>query len=366
MERELLRYKLLGRTGLRVSELCLGTMTFGDDWGWGARPQECAQILEAFREAGGNFLDTANYYTGGSSERILGELIRAERERWVLGTKYVLSMDASDPNGGGGHRKNLVRSLDASLERLGTDYVDLLWVHIWDAFTPVEEVVRALDDMVRAGKVLYLGISDTSAWLVARAVTLADQRGWTRFDALQVPYSLVERAVERELLPMAKALELTVTTWSPLAGGLLTGGYGTDRDPPEGTRIADVDAYRKNQLTPRNLAIADVLNEVAAERGATASQVAIAWVRAQQRRSLIIPILGARTCAQLKDTLGALELELSADELNRLDQASAIELGFPHDFVGGTLAYGDKFELIDDHRRLVEPAQAALRRSEKP
>ena len=355
-----MRYKLLGRTGLRVSELCLGTMTFGDEWGWGASKEECARILEAFAEAGGNFVDTANYYTDGSSERILGELIDGERERWVLATKYTLNMHPSDPNGGGSHRKSLVQSLDASLKRLRTDYVDLLWVHIWDAFTPVEEVVRALDDMVRAGKVLYVGISDTPAWLVSQAVTMADLRGWTRLAGLQVPYSLVSREVERDLLPMAKALELTVTAWSPLAGGLLTGRYGSDRERPKDTRIAATGEYGESRLTERNLAIADALNEIAAEGGATASQIAIAWVHAQQQRSVIIPILGARTRAQIEDTLGALDVELTDAELNRLNEVSRIELGFPHDF-GGTLAYGEKFELIDDHRRLVEPAASRTR-----
>src|SRR5829696_6097273 len=199
-----MRYKLLGRTGLRVSEFCLGAMIFGDSrGGWGASRDEAARIVERFAAAGGNFIDTANYYAGGESERIVGELIAADRERWVVATKYACSLNPTDPNAGGGHRKSLVQSLESSLRRLGTDYIDLLWLHIWDAFTPVEEVVQALADQVRAGKVLYLGISDTPAWLVSQAVSLADLRGWTRFAALQIPYSLVERTVERELLPMA-------------------------------------------------------------------------------------------------------------------------------------------------------------------
>jgi aryl-alcohol dehydrogenase-like predicted oxidoreductase len=232
-----MRYKLLGRTGLRVSELCLGAMTFGDDWGWGAPKEECARIVDAFGEAGGNFLDTANYYTGGTSERIVGELVASEREHWVLSTKYTLNMHPGDPNAGGTHRKCMVQALDASLRRLGTDYVDVYWVHIWDPHTPVEELMRALDDVVTAGKVLYVGISDTPAWIVSQAITLADLRGWTRFAGLQIPYSLVDRTVERELLPMARACELTVTAWGPLGGGLLTGRYGTDRSPPDDTRI---------------------------------------------------------------------------------------------------------------------------------
>jgi aryl-alcohol dehydrogenase-like predicted oxidoreductase len=343
-----MRYKLLGRTGLRVSELCLGAMIFGDSrGGWGASKDEAARIVQRFAEAGGNLVDTANYYAHGESERIVGELIKTERERWVLSTKYTLTMRPEDPNGGGAHRKSLVQSLEASLRRLGTDYIDLYWVHIWDAFTPVEEVVRALDDVVSAGKVLYVGISDTPAWIVAQAVTLADLRGWTRFAGLQVPYSLVERTVERDLLPMARALELTVTAWSPLGGGLLTGRYGSDRERPDDTRIA---AFGERQLSARNLAIADAVNVVAAERDASSAQVAIAWVRAQRVRGVIVPILGVRRREQLDDNLGALKLELTAEELARLEEVSRIELGFPHDFGAGRLAYGDTRPLIDNHR----------------
>jgi aryl-alcohol dehydrogenase-like predicted oxidoreductase len=281
-----MRYKLLGRTGLRVSELCLGAMIFGDDrGGWGTTKDEAARIVERFAQAGGNLVDTANYYARGQSERIVGELIKPERERWVLSTKYTLTMRPDDPNGGGAHRKSLVQSLEASLRRLGTDYVDLYWVHIWDAFTPVEEVVRALDDAVSAGKVLYVGISDTPAWIVAQAVTLADLRGWTRFAGLQVPYSLVERSVERELLPMAPR---------PGCDRLGARAAGTRRD------------------------------------------------RADPRRA---PPQAA------EDNLGALEVELTAEELARLEEVSRIELGFPYDFGASRLAYGDTRPLIDDHRR---------------
>jgi aryl-alcohol dehydrogenase-like predicted oxidoreductase len=346
-----MRYKLFGRTGLRVSELCLGAMTFGEDWGWGAPKEECARILDAFAEAGGNFIDTANAYTNGTSERIVGELIAPERERWVLATKYTINERPGDPNSGGSHRKSMVQALDTSLKRLGTDYIDLYWVHVWDAFTPVEEVVRALDDAVSAGKVLYVGISDTPAWLVSQAVTLADLRGWTRFAGLQVPYSLVERAVERDLLPMAQALDLAVTTWEPLGGGLLTGRFGSDRNAPQGSRISTTEYGQR--VTERNLAIADALNQVAGERGVTPAQVAIAWVRAQQRRGVIIPIVGARRREQLEDSVGAVDVELTDAELARLDAVSRIELGFPHDFVGNAAAYGDTFHLVDHHRRHV-------------
>jgi aryl-alcohol dehydrogenase-like predicted oxidoreductase len=350
-----MRYKLLGRTGLRISELALGAMTFGEQWGWGASPQECARIVDRYGQAGGNIIDTANHYTHGDSERIVGELIGSERDRWVLCTKYVLNQRAADPNAGGSHRKSLMQSLDASLNRLGTEYVDVLWVHIWDAFTPAEELMRALDDMVRAGKVLYVGISDTPAWIVCGANTLAQLRGWTPFAGLQVPYSLVERAVERDLLPMARALELTVTTWGPLGGGLLTGRYGSGRERPMGTRLETVAGQADRLLTERNLRIVDVVNAIGAERDASPSQVAIAWVRAQQPRAAIVPIVGARTREQLEDNLAALELQLSPDELARLDAVSRIELGFPHDFDADRLAYGDTRDLIDDHRRALSP-----------
>jgi len=348
-----MRLKLLGRTGLRVSELCLGAMTFGDERGWGAPKDECARIVDVFAAAGGNFIDTANYYTGGTSERIVGELIASERERWVLSTKYTLNMHPNNPNGGGAHRKSMVQSLEASLGRLGTDYVDVFWVHIWDFHTPVEEVVRGLDDLVAAGKVLYVGISDTPAWIVSQATTLADLRGWTRFAGLQVPYSLAERTVERDLLPMARALDLTVTAWGPLAGGLLTGRYGSDRGRPDDTRLAIMQGDQR--LGERKLAIADAVNAVAEERGASSAQVALAWVLAQQSRSVIVPILGARRRSQIEDNLGALAVELPPEDLQRLDDASRIGLGFPHDFAdGGRLVDRDWGPLIDD-RRLARP-----------
>ncbi|PRX98873.1 aldo/keto reductase [Allonocardiopsis opalescens] len=342
-----MRYKLLGRTGIRVSELCLGTMTFGEAWGWGAAKEESGRILEAFAEAGGNFIDTANRYTDGESENIVGELIAGDRDHWVLSTKYALNTRPDDPNAGGSHRKNLARSLDASLKRLGTDHIDLYWVHIWDAFTPVEEVMRALDDAVRAGKVLAVGISDTPAWLVSQANTIADLRGWTPFAGLQVPYNVVERTVERELLPVARGLDLTVTAWGPLAGGLLTGRYGTDRPRPDSGRIAGQSSYSDLFLNERNLRIADALNAVAEARGVSTAQAAIAWVRAQQHRASIVPIVGARTAEQMAANLGVLDVHLTEEELAALDEVSRIEAGFPYDFPGRRLAYGDTFDLID-------------------
>jgi aryl-alcohol dehydrogenase-like predicted oxidoreductase len=350
-----MRYKLFGRTGLRVSELCLGAMTFGEDWGWGAPPRECARVLAGFAEAGGNFIDTANAYTNGSSERILGELIGPDRDRWVLSTKYGLSGRPDDPNAGGSHRKNMATSLEASLRRLGTDYVDVYWVHVWDVFTPVDEVLRGLDDLVRAGKVRYIGLSDTPAWLVAQANTLAELRGWTAFAGLQVPYSLVERTPERELLQMAGALQLTVTTWGPLGQGVLNGRYGLDRQRTPTTRLAAVGEYGSNLLNEPNLAIATAAATIAEERGISTPQVAIAWVLAQRHRAGIVPILGARTREQLDDNLAALSVRLTAAELDRLDRASEIPLGFPHDFPGRAMAYGTTHHLVDSHRPTIWP-----------
>ncbi len=335
-----MRYRLLGRTGLRVSEICLGAMTFGS----ASTPEQATAIVRRFEEAGGNFIDTANRYGTGKSERIVGEAIASNRDRWVLATKYTLTSDAGDPNAGGSHRKSQHRAIDASLKRLQTDYIDVYWVHIWDPHTPVEEVVMSLDDLVRSGKVLYVGISDTPAWLVSRAVTMADERGLQRFSALQVPYSLVRRDVERELLPMARALDLAVTAWAPLGGGLLTGRFGSDRDRPADGRWAD------RTPSERDLLICDALNEVAAARGVSASRLAIAWLRAQQHRAVTIPIVGVRTEAQMTDAVSAVEFDLDASELERLDEASRIELGFPGDFDADSMVHGDALGLIDDHR----------------
>src|ERR1700726_4708154 len=220
-----MRYQLLGRSGLRVSEICLGTMTFGEEWGWGSSKEESQGIYNRFRELGGNFVDTANLYTNGTSELFLGEFMQGHRDQVVLATKYTNAVPGTDPNAAGNHRKSMMQAVEASLKRLKTDYIDLYWVHIWDGITPVEEVMRGLDDLVRQGKVLYLGISDAPAWWIAQANTLAELRGWTQFIGLQIEYNLVERTVERELIPMAKALNLGVLAWSPLAKGVLSGKY---------------------------------------------------------------------------------------------------------------------------------------------
>jgi aryl-alcohol dehydrogenase-like predicted oxidoreductase len=317
-----LRYTLLGGSGLRVSELALGTMTFGTDWGWGASQSESAKQFDLFAEAGGTLIDTANKYTNGTAESILGELLAADRDHFVVGTKYSLNVRDGDLNAGGNHRKSLVQALEASLRRLRTDHVDILWLHAWDYLTPPEEVMRALDDQVRLGKVLYLGVSDTPAWVVAQMQTLAMARGWARFAGLQIEYSLVQREVERELIPMARGLGLGIMAWGPLGAGVLSGKYakpGSDR------RLADVD--------PGRLAIARVVAEVADDLGLSSTHVALAWLRAQGG---VIPILGARTAQQLADNMTCLDVVLPPHAMSRLDQASSVARGFPHDFLAAS------------------------------
>jgi aryl-alcohol dehydrogenase-like predicted oxidoreductase len=338
-----MRYKLLGKSGLRVSELCLGTMTFGDDWGWGAPKDTSHQLFDAFVEAGGNFIDTANLYTNGSSEKIVGELIAPNRDQFVVATKYSLASQMSptdkNPNGGGNHRKNLMRSLEGSLKRLNTEYVDILWLHAWDFTTSVEEVMRAFDDLVRQGKVLYIGISDTPAWIVSKANTLARCNGWTQFVALQIEYSLVERTPERDLLPMANAFDLAVTPWSPLAGGILSGKYSQANSDTQTTS-------RGVDIPERSLKIAGAVGEIAQALGRSSSQVALAWIRA--RSPQIIPILGATKLEQLQDNLKCLEVTLSDEQLQKLDQVSQIELGFPHDFLNRDSMHGNLFNNMYD------------------
>lgn len=343
-----MRYKLLGRSGLRVSELALGTMTFGLDWGWGADEAESREMFDAFAEAGGNFLDSADVYTNGTSERYVGDFVRSDREHWVIATKYSLAaLRPEDPNASGNHRKNLVHTVEASLRRLGTEYVDLLWVHAWDFTTGVDEVMRGLDDLVRQGKVLYVGVSDTPAWVVSRANMLADLRGWSPFVALQLRYSLIDRTAERELMPMARELDLAVTPWSVLGAGVLTGKYNAPEPPTTGRALEGA-----AQLD-RNLEIAKTVMSVADDLECTPSQVAISW--AQQGPGNVIPIVGARTKEQLVDNLKAADLTLKPHHLERLDAATEIEMGFPHDFLGrdGTASqfiYGEYLDRLHVHR----------------
>lgn len=346
-----MRYQLLGRSGLRVSQACLGTLTFGEDWGWGAPKEVSRKIFDAYVAAGGNFIDTAITYNNGTSESYVGEFLRGQRERFVVATKYAMSWRHDDPNGSGNHRKNMVQSVEHSLRQLGTDYIDLYWMHAWDFMTPVDEVMRALDDLVRAGKVLYIGISNAPAWIISQANTMAELRGWSRFVALQIEYSLVERTPERDLLPMAAAFDIAVTPWGVVGGGMLSGKYRKGEPSPAGTRLTDA-AWGQTFLTDRNLVIAEVVQAVAAEIDRPPSQVAIAWVLAQHRkRSQIIPILGARSESQLQDNLGALAVELSDAQLARLDEVSQITLGYPHDFFprARNAIYGPFYDQIDRH-----------------
>lgn len=322
-----MRYKLLGNSGLRVSELCLGTMTFGEDWGWGADKEESRAVFQAFAEAGGNFLDTANIYTNGTSETLVGEFVKGDREKWVIATKYSLNTRPGDVNACGNHRKNLFQAVEASLKRLGTDYIDLLWLHIWDSLTPMEEVMRAFDDLVRMGKVLYIGISDSPAWIVSQGNTLATLRGWTPFIGLQIEYSLKERTPERELLPMAKALNIGVTAWSPLGGGVLTGKYNQP-NPVDG-RLSMTD--QPFQIFDRDLKIAETVLEIAREIEKSPAQVALNWLR--NRPNAVIPIIGARKLSQLQDNLACVDFNLTGEQLQRLDNISAISLGFPQELL---------------------------------
>ena len=330
-----MKYKLLGNSGLRVSELALGAMTFGTQ-DWGVEKEESFRVYERFREAGGNFIDTANVYSGGRSETFLGEFLAEDRERIVLATKFTGVTRARDVNAAGNNRKNMMDSVHASLGRLATDYIDLFWVHVRDFTTPIEEVMRGLDDLVRQGKVLYVGISDTPAWEVSRANTLAELRGWTPFVGLQIRYSLLDRAVERELLPMAKQLDLAVTPWDTLGSGVLTGKY--NRDPEFQGRAA-----LRGRVKKRDLGIAEEVVKLAEQIGRSPAQVALNWVR--QGEGVIVPLVGAKTRDQLDDNLGCLEFTLTEEQKARLDDASKIELGFPHDFLAQF-----KSDRIQNHR----------------
>ena len=337
-----MQYKLLGRSGLRVSELCLGTMTFGEDWGWGASKEDSQQIFAHYAEAGGNFIDTASNYTNGTSERFVGEFIARDRDYFVVATKYTLrrpGASSKDLNAGGNQRKNMLRTVEASLKRLNTDTIDLLYLHVWDFTTPVEEVLRGLDDLVRSGKILYAGISDTPAWIASNAQAVAELRGWSRFVAYQGEYNLLERGIERDVLPMTRAMGMSLLAFGLLGGGALTGKFNQPVAPGEPTRAS--------QPSDQEKAAAGVLLQIAAETGCTPSQVAINWVRQQSPN--IIPVLGARRLPQIEDNLGALGFTLQAEQLARLSAVNPPDPGFPHsfwnDFVRRDLVFGEK---VDD------------------
>ncbi|MCX5558654.1 aldo/keto reductase [Streptomyces sp. NBC_00038] len=340
-------YRLLGRSGLRVSPLALGTATFGTEWGWGAEQDDARKLFDLYVERGGNFIDTASTYTDGSSERMLGEFTRDNRDSLVLATKYTTQRRPGDPNSGGAHRKSLLASVETSLRRLNTGYIDLLFLHVWDFTTPVEEILRGMDDLVRQGKVLYVAMSNAPAWEISRMQAIADLRGWSPLVALQIEYSLISRGGERDLIPMARAMGLGVTPYSPLGGGVLSGKYS--RADLTATGADSGESNRKSfnaglgMVTERTLAIADVVREVAAEVKRTPAQVALAWTL--QNPAVTAPVIGARTPEQLLGNLGALEVGFAADQLARLDKVSAIDLGYPHDLLASdhirTVTAGD-------------------------
>ena len=335
-------YRLLGRSGLRVSPLSLGTMTFAV-LGWGSSDEEAARMLDLYLDRGGNFVDTACNYTDGESESFLGELLGDRRDHVVLATKYTLTSDKKDPNAGGNHRKNMVQTVERSLRRMRTDRIDLLWLHMWDGITPIEEAMRAFDDLVAAGKVLAVGISDTPAWVISRAVAIAELRGWTVPSAIQLPYSVAGRDVERELLPMASQLGLAVTAWGLLNGGTLTGKYSSPNGEPR--------RYGDESPSERSAKATAAIKAVADDCNATSAQVSIAWALARRPEVNLIPILGARTVKQLEENLGALDVHLSDEQIKRLDDSVGFQVGFARSFLGAE----DVIELIfGETRPLIE------------
>lgn len=321
----MMNYRLLGRSGLRVSELCLGTMSFGTEWNWGADKEESRKIFDVYAERGGNFVDTANRYTEGTSEKWLGEFIHSERHHFVLATKFTLRDQLGDPNFAGNHRKNMIRSVEDSLRRMNTEFIDLLWVHAWDGTVGIDEVLRGLQDLIRSGKVHHIGISDTPAWVVSAGNTLAELRGWDAFVALQVEYSLIARTVERDLLPMAQHYGLAVTPWGAIGGGALTGKYlkgESGRLPAHSIRRGD----KANKIAAKVVKVAEKLK-------VPPVQIAINWVRQRNPELNVIPILGATKAAQLSVSMECTSFEIPEKYLLELDEASKIELGFPHDFL---------------------------------
>jgi len=372
-----MKFKLLGRSGLRVSELCLGAGTFGTNWGpIGSDEAESKRILGAFLDAGGNFIDTSNRYQEGQSEEWLGGFLKGNRDRAVLATKYSLfdgMNEGSDPNGHGNHRKNMFRSVEGSLKRLQTDYIDLLWIHIWDYTTPMDEILRALDDLVRQGKVMYVGASNFPAWWIARANTLADAHALSPFVATQVEWSLTERSCEPEFLPMAKELDIAMVCWSALGGGMVTGKYNRAGNGDGGfQRLAEhVDPSKGafwHPMTKRNLAIMDEVVKIAEDIGRPPVQVALRWL--MQQKVPTIPIFSARTLDQAKEDLGACDFVLSDDQMQRVERATApaiasvmpeagpypypmLEYGTPAlpGFYSRALLYGKVEYAIENHRR---------------
>jgi aryl-alcohol dehydrogenase-like predicted oxidoreductase len=324
-----MRIRPLGRSGLRVSELCLGTMTFGMPE-WGCDERESRAIIDRYFEAGGNFLDTADAYAGTISEEICGRAIAGRRTQVVLATKATMPV-GSGPNDRGASAKHLRESCDASLRRLGTDYIDLYQIHAEDLWTPLEETLRALDDLVRAGKVLYVGASNFRAYRLMKALALADRHGWTRFVSLQPQYNLIVRTIEREHFALAREEGVGLITWSPLAAGMLTGKVTRDRKPPE-SRLArrEMPLYRL-YFTERGFGIVDVLVAAARDVGCTPAQLALAWQLGKPEVTSVI--IGARTVAQLEDNLGATGVNVAPAVIARLEEASRLDPEYPGAFI---------------------------------
>lgn len=336
-----MRYCLFGRSGLRVSELCLGTMNFGNpDWGIDAAASKA--IMAAYAEADGNFIDTAHIYGNGESERIVGDFVKADRDHFVVATKYTPS-SGTDIMRAGNSRRTMMRSVEESLKRLGTSYIDVFYLHMWDFTTPLDEVMRGFEDLVRSGKVLYVAASDMPAWQISRANMLADLRGWAPFIGIQVEYSLAKRTPERDLLPMAAELDLGVVAWAPLAGGTLAAGSGRR------------DRIRAARTSPKVQAIADLIGEIAAETGLTSSQIALGALRQLGRHPRVQPIIGASSVEQLHANMGCLDVLLTDDQIARLDKASQVDLGFPHEFLSSPiiaqLTTGNNADRFDNHRQ---------------
>lgn len=325
-----MRYCTFGRrTGLRVSECALGTGNFGSVFAAASAATEAPLILQAFAEAGGTLIDTSDNYNRGQSEDFVGDLVASDRDHFVIASKYTSSASAEpDMQQLGNGRKNMIRSVEDSLRRLRTDYIDIYWAHHPDTTTPLDEMMMAFDHLVSAGKVLHIGLSNFPAWKAARAATIADFRGWAPLAGIQFEYSLVERSGDRDLLPMANALGLGTTVWSPLGGGLLTGKYrrGESGRMGQQRRIHTED-------NPTKVATLDAVIDIAHEIGASPTQVSLTWLRLLGRRSgnPVIPIIGPRTVGQMDEQLGALTLELTDEHFDRIDRASAMPLGVPHD-----------------------------------
>jgi len=359
-------YITLGRSGLRVSPLALGTMTFGTEWGWGAEESVSQLLFDRYIEAGGNFVDTADGYTGGKSEEMVGKFIaeRKVRERVVLATKFTFNAEPGNPNAGGNGRKNVYRALEGSLRRLKTDYIDLYWLHAWDMVTPVEEVVATFDDLVSEGKIRYYGFSDTPAWYLARAATLAEKEGKARLIALQLEYSLVERNIEREHIPAAQELGLGITPWSPLAGGFLSGKYKRQGDSGKGDgrmeKTKESGNPTQKRFSERNWTILDALLEVSKELNRPAAQVALNWAATQP--GITSTILGANKMSQLDDNLSAIEFSIPAELRQRLDEVSALESVHPYmffePFIQGMIHGGSSVSAWQPARVQLVPALA--------